>query len=83
MKMKNKYEGIPEIIHRRTLKGDEEVQYFREDVVDSQLQTIEALNKRIQGLTKKYGIDGRTTGLSEETNFTRETVCVVPPETTK
>ena len=35
------------------------------DLTDSQLQTINALKKRLQGLTAKYGIDGRTTGLDK------------------
>ena len=33
------------------------------DLTDSRLQTIDALKLRLQGLTAKHGIDGRTTGL--------------------
>ena len=32
------------------------------DLTDSRLQTIDALKKRLQGLSEKHGIDGRTTG---------------------
>ena len=34
----------------------------QQELVDSGIQTIDALKKRLQGLCAKYGIDGRTTG---------------------
>ena len=42
---------------------DENTNSQLQQLCDSQLQTIDALKKRLQGLSDKYGIDGRTTGL--------------------